>query len=298
MLDFFDEDFPLTKKQEEMKKAIEEAAKKAALAEAHKLAESNPLPVNTSPAAAEPVPVEQPAEAVSETIAEAVSKAVAEPIVETIPEVTAEPIAETAAEPMAEAVPEIVVEAVPEITAEHVAEIPTEPIAEVVPEAVPEAVAETVPEIAAAPIAEIPAEPIAEVVSEAVPEAVAEAVPEISTELLQDEIPQREPQTAQSDKEDEEAAIKRIFQPIHEERDLPESDNQEFSYEYDGRYFAEEETPAYKYGASSYPRRRTRPARPAEAKGGNITVSTKTLLKVGAVVAATAAAVKLLSKKD
>lgn len=117
---------------------------------------------------------------------------------------------------------------------------------------------------------------------------------------MQEEVPPTisEPEAVPSDKDDEDAAIKRIFQPIHEENVLPESDNQAFSYEYDGRYFAEEETPAYRYGASASPRRRTRPARSLEAKDGSITVSTKTLLKVGAVVAATAAAVKLLSKKD
>lgn len=270
MLDFFDEDFPLTKKQEEMKKAMEEAAKKAALAEAPKLAESNPLPMNTSPAATEPVPVEQPAEAVSETISEAVPEAAAEPIAEIVPEVAAEPIAEIAAEPVAEAVSEVV----------------------------PDTTAEAAAELAAQPAAEIPAEPITGAVPEYVPETVSETAPELAAQPLQDELPRPEPEAAQSNKEDEEAAIKRIFQPIHEERDLPESDNQAFSYEYDDRYFAEEETPAYKYGASSYPRRRTRPARSAEAKDGSITVSTKTLLKVGAVVAATAAAVKLLSKKD
>ncbi len=275
MLDFFDEDFPLTKKQEEMIKAMEEAAKKAANAEGARPA-YYVLPVDESPITAdEPLPA-------------------AEPIVEAIPEA----VPETVAEAVPEAVPEAVEEAAPEIVAEPIAEIPIEPIAKTVPETVPETVTESVPEIAAEPVAEIPVEPIAEAVPEAVPETVAEAVPEIAAAPLQDEPSLPKPEAAQSAKEDEEAAIKRIFQPIHEERDLPESDNQAFSYEYDGRYFAEEETPAYKYGASSYPRRRTRPAKSAEAKEGSITVSTKTLLKVGAVVAATAAAVKLLSKKD
>ena len=58
MLDFFDEDFPLTKKQEEMKKAME-AAEKAALSDAPKPAENDSTSVNTPPvSASEPVAVE------------------------------------------------------------------------------------------------------------------------------------------------------------------------------------------------------------------------------------------------
>lgn len=93
-----------------------------------------------------------------------------------------------------------------------------------------------------------------------------------------------------------------------------ESDSQGFTYEYDERYFAEEETPAYKYpGLYKKNTARTRekpaasPKRPADKalkpqsfdkSAGNITVNTKTLLKMGAMVAATAAAVKLLGKKN
>lgn len=351
MLDFFDEDFPLTKKQEEMIKAMEEAAKKAAIAEAPKPAGNEPLPMNTSPAADEPAHEEQPmqtyseaapkAEAVSEpaaaapeiaaepipeSIPEAVSEAANEPIAETVPEIAPEPIAEAVPEaeyePVAEAAESIAEEASAEYAAEAIAESIPEAAAESEPLAEPtvpvyetepavEAISETVCEAAVPgempepavnkafePASEEIAEPAAEDISKAADEKVFEATASEVSETTQDGIPLPEPETAQSPDDDEDAAIKRIFQPSHEESTLPESDNQAFSYEYDSRYYAEEETPAYKYGVSPSARKRTRSARAAEAKDGNITVSTKTLLKVGAVVAATAAAVKLLSKKD
>lgn len=354
MLDFFDEDFPLTKKQEEMIKAMEEAAKKAAIAETPKPAGNEPLPMNTSPAADEPAHAEQPmqayseaapkAEAVSEpaataapeiaaepipeSIPEAVSEAVNEPIAETVPEIVPEPMAEAAPEaeyePAAEAAESIAEEASAEYAAEAIAESIPEAAAESEPLAEPtvpvyetepavEAISETVCEAAVPgempepavnkafePASEEIAEPAAEDISKAADEdeKVFEATASEVSETTQDGIPLPEPETAQSPDDDEDAAIKRIFQPSHEESTLPESDNQAFSYEYDSRYYAEEETPAYKYGVSPSARKRTRSARAAEAKDGNITVSTKTLLKVGAVVAATAAAVKLLSKKD
>ena len=78
MIDFFDEDFPLTKKQEEMLKAMKEAEKKAALGEAPKPDETNPLPADASPVA-----VEQTAEAATEPIKEAAPEAVPETIAET-----------------------------------------------------------------------------------------------------------------------------------------------------------------------------------------------------------------------
>lgn len=351
MLDFFDEDFPLTKKQEEMIKAMEEAAKKAAIAEAPKPAGNEPLPMNTSPAADEPAHAEQPmqtyseaapkAEAVSEpataapeiaaepipeSIPEAVSEAVNEPIAETVPEIVPEPMAEAVPEAVYEPVTEAAESIAEEASAEYAAEVIAESIPEAAAESEPlaestvpvyetepavEAISETVCE-AAVP-GEMPepavnkafesayeeiAEPAAEDISKAADEKVFEPTASEVSETTQDGIPLPEPETAQSPDDDEDAAIKRIFQPSHEESTLPESDNQAFSYEYDSRYYAEEETPAYKYGVSPSARKRTHSARAAEAKDGNITVSTKTLLKVGAVVAATAAAVKLLSKKD
>lgn len=342
MLDFFDEDFPLTKKQEEMKKALE-AAEKSALSDAPKPAENDSTSVNTPPVADEPVAVEQTAETVIQAVPEAVAEVTVEPAVEPLPKTVAEtvpePVAEAtpivaaetvtetaqkiAAEPITEAVSETVAETTSEVAAEPVVETASEVVAETIADSFPEATAETAAESAAIaePVEEV-AEPVFETESaaqvlpeaardtapsaaaeqtvEAATEYVSEPVYETISEPVQEEVSPTisEPEAVPSDKDDEDAAIKRIFQPIHEENVLPESDNQAFSYEYDGRYFAEEETPAYRYGASASPRRRTRPARSLEAKDGSITVSTKTLLKVGAVVAATAAAVKLLSKKD
>ena len=330
MLDFFDEDFPLTKKQEEMKKAME-AAEKAALSDAPKPAENDSTSVNTPPvSASEPVAVEQTAETVIQAVPETVAEVTVEPAVESLPKTVAEtvpePVAEAtpivaaetvtetaqkiAAEPITEAVSETVAETASEVVAETVVEAAPEVVAETIADSFPEATAETAAESAAIaePVEEV-AEPVFETESaaqvlpeaardtapsaaaeqtvEAATEYVSEPVYETISEPVQEEVSPTisEPEAVPSDKDDEDAAIKRIFQPIHEENVLPESDNQAFSYEYDGRYFAEEETPAYRYGASASPRRRTRPARSLEAKDGSITVSTKTLLKVGAVVA-------------
>ena len=354
MLDFFDEDFPLTKKQEEIKKAME-AAEKSALSDAPKPAENDSTSVNTPPVADEPVAVEQTAETVIQAVPEAVAEVTVEPAVESLPKT----VAETVPEPVAEATPIVAAETVTEtaqkIAAEPITEAVSETVAETTSEVAAEPVVETTSEVAAEPVVETASEVVAETIADSFPEATAEtaaesaaiaepveevAEPVFETESAAQVLPEAardtapsaaaeqtveaateyvsepvyetisepvqeevsptisEPEAVPSDKDDEDAAIKRIFQPIHEENVLPESDNQAFSYEYDGRYFAEEETPAYRYGASASPRRRTRPARSLEAKDGSITVSTKTLLKVGAVVAATAAAVKLLSKKD
>lgn len=77
-----------------------------------------------------------------------------------------------------------------------------------------------------------------------------------------------------------------------------EADNDDepasFTYEYDERYFAEEETTAYKH-----PELVKKPAvKPAKAKKslpGDMTINLKTLAKVGAVVAGAVVAAKLLS---
>ena len=77
--------------------------------------------------------------------------------------------------------------------------------------------------------------------------------------------------------------------------DSDEAQEDGFSYEYDERYFAEEETPAYKY-----PGLYKKPSPPAKRRhngSGEITVSTRSLLKAGAAIAATVAAVRLLGKK-
>ncbi len=79
-----------------------------------------------------------------------------------------------------------------------------------------------------------------------------------------------------------------------------EYEPEDFSYEYDERYFAEEETPAYKHPELYKKPAHANPTsnKKKAAKSDELTVNVKTLLKVGAAVAATVAAVKLLSDKD
>lgn len=115
MLDFFDEDFPLTKKQEEIKKAME-AAEKSALSDAPKPAENDSTSVNTPPVADEPVAVEQTAETVIQAVPEAVAEVTVEPAVESLPKT----VAETVPEPVAEATPIVAAETVTE-TAQKIA---------------------------------------------------------------------------------------------------------------------------------------------------------------------------------
>lgn len=82
--------------------------------------------------------------------------------------------------------------------------------------------------------------------------------------------------------------------------DTSDSDSTDFTYEYDDRYFAEEETPAYKYPELYKKPERSKQMHKKETKSDNINLSInkKTLFKVGAIVAAAAAAVTIFSDKD
>ena len=66
-----------------------------------------------------------------------------------------------------------------------------------------------------------------------------------------------------------------------------------FSYEYDERYFAEDETPAYRH-PELYKPKETRPAA-KKPQTKEPAVDMGSLLKAGAAIAAAAVAVKLLS---
>lgn len=83
-----------------------------------------------------------------------------------------------------------------------------------------------------------------------------------------------------------------------------DSDDSDFNYEYDDRYFAEEETPAYKYPELYKKSEQPKPVRKKEQRSQsksdniNLNINKKTLFKVGAIVAAAAAAVTLLGDKD
>ncbi|MBQ8624199.1 MAG: hypothetical protein IJ424_07520 [Oscillospiraceae bacterium] len=70
----------------------------------------------------------------------------------------------------------------------------------------------------------------------------------------------------------------------------------DFSYEYDERYFAEEETPAYKHPElyKKQPAKTKPKAKKKASKNGELTLNVKTLVGVGAAVAAAVAAAKLL----
>lgn len=94
-------------------------------------------------------------------------------------------------------------------------------------------------------------------------------------------------------------SVEQKVDSLPDEPIFDEEEPEDFSYEYDERYFAEEETPAYKH-PELY--KKTAQAKPVSKKKktnkDELTVNVKTLLKVGAAVAATVAAVKLLSDKD
>lgn len=90
---------------------------------------------------------------------------------------------------------------------------------------------------------------------------------------------------------------------LPDESAQPEADEDEqaeFSYEYDERYFAEEETPAYKHPELYKKPAKAKPktAKRKTAKKGEVTLNVKTLLGVGAAVAAAVAAAKLLGGDD
>lgn len=84
--------------------------------------------------------------------------------------------------------------------------------------------------------------------------------------------------------------------------ELPEADeaeeSQEFSYEYDERFFAEEETPAYKHPEIYKKPAKAKAKTKSKSKKGELTINLKTLVGVGAAVATAIAAAKLLSDKD
>jgi len=89
-----------------------------------------------------------------------------------------------------------------------------------------------------------------------------------------------------------ERAVNAMNAPAAEADDaeVPES----FTYEYDERYFAEEETTAYKH-PELVKKPNAKPSAKAKRSSGDMTINLKTLAKVGAVVAGAVVAAKLLS---
>ena len=307
MFDFFDEDFPLSKKQEEEYKKRLEAEKAEQ--------EQNSEPDSAAPEAETPVP---PA-VVSDDI-------VIEPItgIETVyPDddddgYDGEPEDSKPAEPAHEPEPEP--EPIPEPESTETEPEPM-PELELTPE--PEAESAPMPEVETTPESE--AEPEPEPAPESVPEEpnpATETVPEKQEETA--DVNDGEQPSAESDTAPEVgdigrriASLDEIEAHLHEElRSLGEKlDSMEkvvdgmddaeiadgFDYEYDERYFAEEETPAYRhpelYGKSGQTVKNP-PVAVKKKQSKDITVNTGTLIKAGAMIAAAALAVSLLGKRD
>lgn len=123
------------------------------------------------------------------------------------------------------------------------------------------------------------------------PIVIPEQIPEEDSEDTLDDLSE-ELRSLTEKLDSMERAVNAMNAPAGEadDEDIPES----FSYEYDDRFFAEEETTAYKH-----PELMKKPAAKTVAKSkkasGDLTISLKTLAKVGAVVAGTVVAAKLLS---
>lgn len=291
MIDFFDEDFPLTKKQEELekKKLAEEEAKRAAL-EAESEDAKDELP-EEDVQADETMPEETAEEISDEAFEEESYFGELDPASE---EQDREPYED-------DSDIDSYFEDESSVEAEEIFEQPADDFEE-----------EIEPEVA---------EPLwDELILNDEPDAVISFSDESD-----DEVEVAEPVFDEEEKTDEapisiaeEDADRELS--LHEElrRLVEKLDNMEravdsleqssasvcepgFSYEYDERYFAEEETPAYKH-PELYKKEAPAPVKKTQAKpkkdNSTISINTKTLLKVGALVAATAAAVKLLDRKD
>lgn len=300
MFDFFDEDFPLTKKQEgEYNKRLAEEAEKASEEE------------KTGVIDLEGVTVDEPAaEEFTEEVGEAESLGqVEEPeqaeqaAPQIVPEETAQvvDIAEESAEEAAEEHSE------QEISAEerYAQEI--------------ERIMNGAEEIAAE---ESPAEEIAEETAEESTGEISESdmsddEPDDGYEAEENDEPVHEMPSGESepmpDISEKIASLDEIEAHLHEElKNLGEKldsmertvDNLEdgelsegFSYAYDGRYYAEEETPAYKhpeiYGRKQPSEKKYLPVKVPEKKVG-ASVSKQNLIGLGVAAAAAALALGLL----
>lgn len=272
MKDFFDEDFPLSKKQEE---------------ELLKLAEA-PTTLEEPPVLDEE-PNEEPC---------------FEPIIDVqviVPEENEIMPEENETAPEAD-------EIIPEDADESLHSFDDEPIDEAFSytpeeEAVKEETAEEdAPETLAFDFFD---EPLEEAEEEALKEAVEEKVPAVSHDEYLARLRQMNEIEEQLSREIKSLGeqIDSVEQKVDNLPDEPmtedEDESEDFSYEYDERYFAEEETPAFKHPELYKKSAHSKPVpKKTKAKDDELTVNVKTLLKVGAAVAATVAAVKLLSDKD
>ena len=272
MFDFFDEDFPLTKKQEEEQRRL-------MAEEAEKTAEEAPADE----------PAEQPAAEYAAELEKIMSDA-PEPSPDDIsiePIAPAEPVTddeEDAPEPVPESVGDKIETAVESVedTADSVTDA-VESKAEDAVDAVTEAVESAVENL------EVGVENAVENLSENV-ENPPEEVPEFNRRL--------------ADLDDLDAHLHEELKSLGEKLDNMERvvDGMEdgeisegFDYEYDGRYYAEEETPAYRHPELH---QKHTPAKAAKMPSdGEIVLSRDTLIKAGAAVAAAAVAALILGRK-
>lgn len=246
MKDFFDEDFPLTQKQEDELNKLN--------AEAQTVQEDTPE---------EPVIIETTISEVNSYDRSDFFSDDEETVIfegesnRTEPEPVCEETADTAAYEQAEEVAEDIQ------VQEPVSEPITEPISA-------EDEAEYIPE-----------DDIA--VSDNLPTEEAEEEDDLSAELktLNEKL----------------ASIERTVNAITAESDDEQTDDEDvepFTYSYDERYFAEDETPAYKHPEIVKAHKASKNSAKRISKD-DITLNVKTLAKVGAAVAGAIVALKLLS---
>lgn len=152
--------------------------------------------------------------------------------------------------------------------------------------------------------AEIPVqEPVPEPITEPIPtEDETEYIPEdnitVSDNVLAEETEEEDDLSVELKTLNEKlASIERTVNAITAESDDEQTDSEDiepFTYSYDERYFAEDETPAYKHPEIVKAHKASKNSANRISKD-DITLNVKTLAKVGAAVAGAIVALKLLS---
>ncbi len=291
MKDFFDKDFPLSKKQEE---------------ELNKLAQT--------PMTLEEPPLDEP---VIEPACDGITPEVYEEE-EIVPKICEEDSEDTADkpdysytaehdDPIDEAFTYITIEDEGELIEDTAEEAAEEVVEEAVEETAEEATEEIFEEDSPATLAfDFFDEPFEEDKEDEPEEAAEEsAAPAVSHDeylarLRQmneiEEQLQREIKSLGEQIDNVEMKVDNL--PDEAQETIEAEESKEFSYEYDERFFAEDETPAYKhpeiYKKSSKAKAKAKP----KSRKGEMTINIKTLVGVGAAVATAIAAARLLSDKD
>lgn len=290
--DFFDEDFPLTQKQEDELKAKREPIPETI---------EEPIPESAPAPTVEPIPA-----STCESMREPIHNEVDffadddETVIFSTPDPEVEP------EPVPEPVLEEKSEEEPAPTQLEFDPIDHAPIIDIDGDGVNDVTYPAPFE----PIPEEPAdkEPVTEepVIFTPIIEAEPEDEPEEYDPTIFEETP-KEPAKESPEEEDDIDAellalyarldnIEKTVDAITAEPDdsCDDTPDEPFSYSYDERYFAEDETPAYKHPEIVKAKRTAKPA-PKKTDKGDVTINVKTLAKVGAAVAGAVVAIKLLS---